>query len=128
MQYSHGAGQYDRSFNVENSGPATGREARLSPFHGQKPAKPAPAEVIDAEFVHVDEGGNVVDEPAPETGARVSPGEFFRRGRARSGRPSSASASARRSLDSLSPAGFGLLVAVLCLAVFWFSGGHALFR
>lgn len=125
MQYSHGAGQYDRSFNVENSGSTARRRGRRRPFAERATAGSTVTDVIDAEFVHIDDNGSVVQVFDADTARPVSPSNFFER------RADAAPAGLPKLfglLDRLSPAGFGALVGLASLCVFWFFGGYALLQ
>ncbi|MEO4043125.1 hypothetical protein AAFN47_16100 [Hoeflea sp. CAU 1731] len=132
MQYSHGAGQYDRSFNVENSGSTARRRGRRRPFAGRATAGSTAMDVIDAEFVHIDDNGSVVEVFGADTARPVSPSDFFeRRGHGAGLAADAAPAGLPKlfgALDRLSPAGFGALVGLASLCVFWFFGGYALLQ
>ncbi len=133
MQYSHGAGQYDRSFNVENSGSTARHRGRRRPFADPATAGSTLTDVIDADFAHVDDDGSVVEVFGVETARPVSPRDFFERRRYGAGQIADAARPALFPrlfglLDRLSPLGFGVLVGLASLCVFWFFGGYALLQ
>ncbi len=132
MQYSHGAGQYDRSFNVENSGSAAHGRGRRRPFDDRATAGSNATDVIDAEFVHIDDNGSVVEVFTSDAVRPVSPSDFFERRAHGAGSPADAAPVGLPKhfglLDRLSPAGFGALVGLASLCVFWFFGGYALLQ
>ncbi|MBW8640773.1 hypothetical protein K1W69_26515 [Hoeflea sp. WL0058] len=137
MQYSHGAGQYDRSFNVENSGSTARQRGRHRPFANRAAAESAVSDVIDAEFVHIDDNGSVVEVFGADAVRPVSPGDFFERRAHCAGQGAGQAADAAAPaglptlfgrLDRMSPVGFGALVGLASLCVFWFFGGYALLQ